>query len=202
MRTTMKKVILSHFAVPLLALTPAVEGCVALDSDLGDAVEGCPELSTTTIDGNLQVDADVRAFMQASADFRVIGEETMARVKTACVGIATDLDAPDTWSALGDGNDSISNADGTGACDAASVRISAIMRASATANFALVTVPGACHADFQAQTECDTKCSAQAVCDPGTVETRCTPGELSMQCTEMCRAGSWCGSWSARAPTH
>jgi hypothetical protein len=40
-------------------------------------------------------------------------------VKTACAHIASDLGASDSWSALGDGDEAISNANGTGACDVA-----------------------------------------------------------------------------------
>lgn len=182
----------SLFAFPLLALVPGVQGCVAADSSLGGAGQGCEELSQATIDSNLQVDGNVKVFMQASADLRAVGAKVKVDVKKSCVAIATDLGATDTWTALGDGDDAIANANGTGACDAASVRIDTIMKASVTANFALVTVPGACHTDFQAQVACDAKCKADATCDSGTAETRCTPGELSVKCDERCKAKSFC----------
>lgn len=182
----------SVFAFPLLALVPICGGCIATSSDLGNATKGCTELSQATIDANLQVDARVKVFMQATVDFRLVGQKMKTDVKTACANIAVDLGAADTWSALGDVDDSVANANGTGACDAASVRIDSIMKASASANFALLTVPGACHTDFQAQASCDAKCKAEATCDSGTVETRCTPGELSTKCTERCKVQSYC----------
>ena len=180
------------FALPLIVLFPGVQGCVATNSDLGGAGGGCAELSQATIDSNLKVDGNVKVFMQASADLRDIGKKVKVDVKTACVHIAGDLGGTDTWTALGDTDDAISNAKGTGACDVAGVRIDTIMKASVTANFALITVPGACHTNFQAQVDCDAKCKAEATCDSGTAETRCTPGELSTTCTERCKEQSFC----------
>ena len=182
----------SLFAFPLMALVPGVQGCVATDSGIGNAGQGCTEFDQATIDTNLAVDANVKGFMQASADFRAIGQKVKADVKTACVHIAGDLGAADSWTALGDTDDGISNANGTGACDMASVRIDTIMKASVTANFALLTVPGACHTDFQAQVACDAKCKADATCDSGTTETRCTPGQLNVKCDERCKSQSYC----------
>lgn len=180
------------FVFPLVALVPGVDGCVASNSGIGAAGQGCTELSQTTIDAKLDVDATVRVFMQATADLRAVGSKVKLDVKKACASMATDLGAPDTWSALGDGDDAIGNTNGTGACDAASVRIDTIMKASVNANFALLTVPGACHTDFQAQVACDAKCKAEASCDSGTVETRCAPGELSTKCVERCKVQSYC----------
>jgi hypothetical protein len=193
MRSIVTKVVRgSLFALPLVVFLPSLQGCVATNSDLGTAGGGCSEFSQATIDANLKVDAKVKVFMQASADFRAIGAKVKVDVKKACVNIATDLGAADTWTALGDTDDSIGNANGTGACDAAGVRIDTIMKASVTANFALITVPGACHTDFQAQVACDAQCKAEATCDSGTAETRCQPGQLSTTCVDKCKEQSFC----------
>src|SRR5262249_33669753 len=150
---------------PLLAAS-----CIATDSGLGEATQGCEEFKPgATFDDSVHVNGSVRLFMQASADFRAMSENMTATVREACAGIAKDLGASDSWSNL-DGNASISNSKGTGACDVASARISAIMGASASANFALVETRGDCHPDFNAQTECDAKCAGEAKCDSGTVE--------------------------------
>lgn len=180
------------FILPVVALLPSIQGCISTSSGLGQATEGCTELAQATIDANLKVDANVKVFMQASADLRTIGGKVKGDVKKACIGIATDLGATDTWTALGDGDDAISNGNHTGACDAANVRIDAIMKASVNANFALLTVPGECHMDFQAQADCDAKCKTDVTCDSGTPETRCTPGSLSTTCTERCKTASYC----------
>jgi len=52
------------------------------------------------------------------------------KAKSACVDICNRLGVEDTWSALGDDDESISNKSGTGACDKAATEIDAIFIAS------------------------------------------------------------------------
>jgi len=177
--------------------TLTIVSCISTTSGLGAGTQGgCPEFPTNggTVDANVKVDAKVRAFMQASADLGSITDKLKVDVRSACTKVATDLGANDTWSSLGDSDDAISNTNHTGACDAASARIVAIMESDAgkRANFALVVTQGACHADFQAEADCEAKCNSQTKCDPGTVDTRCQPGELSVQCQDRCAAQSFC----------
>jgi hypothetical protein len=113
-------------------------------------------------------------------------------VLSACVGIASDLHARDTWSSLGDADDAIANSNGTGACDAARQRIVDIMQAHSTANFALVVSRGACVPDFKTETTCEAGCEANEKCDPGSVETRCDPAQLSVVCSGSCSANGFC----------
>jgi hypothetical protein len=154
---------------------------------------GCPEFKPgAAIDPNLKIDARVRAFAQASADLTGVSAEFKTTVKTACVGIASDLGAQDTWSALGDSDDAISNSSGTGACDAARARIVAIMNAHPDANFALAIERGECHVDFDAEAQCEAACASQTKCDPGTVDTRCDPAQLSVVCDTNCSAQAFC----------
>ena len=143
--------------IALAGTAMAVASCVSTSSGLGAGTQDCPEFTTGgTIDANAKVDVKVRAFMQASSDLRGIADRLKGDVKTACVKIASDLGANDTWSALGDADDAISNDKGTGACDAAKARIVAIMESDAgkRANFALVVTRGECHTDFQAEADC------------------------------------------------
>jgi hypothetical protein len=185
---------LATLACAISAGAPLV-GCVATNSPIATgATGGCEAITADTIDDGLDVDPTVRVFMQASVDLRAIGRTTKIATKTACVNIAKDLGAPDSWSAIGDGDDSISNSSGTGACDAASLRIRQIMESptAVNANFALITVPGICRVDFAAQAACDAKCKADAVCDSGKVETRCTPGALACVCDDKCKTTSFC----------
>ncbi|WP_394850186.1 hypothetical protein LZC95_22355 [Pendulispora brunnea] len=176
----------------------ALTSCMTTTSDtdsVGDP-QGCPEFQTSgaTVDANIKVDAKVQAFMQASANLRSMTEKVKVDVKNACVKIATELGAEDTWSAIGDKDDGIANTNRTGACDAARARIVAIMESDAgkRANFALVVSRGKCQADFQAQVDCEAKCSAQTKCDSGKIEERCQPGQLSVQCQDKCTAQSYC----------
>jgi hypothetical protein len=88
----------------------------------------------------------------------------------------------------------ISNSQGTGACDAAGKKIEDILVDVGTVNskIALTVSRGECHVDFDEQARCDADCSVNAACDPGTIETRCEPGSLSVVCDASCSAGAFC----------
>ncbi len=172
-------------------LVPLI-GCISSDSDLGDAGDECVELKGDTVPKDAAIDETVKVFMQASADLRFIGQSLRGPVKDACANIAHDLGAEDTWSAFGDSDDAIHNDEGTGACDVAVSKVSAIMTAHADANFALCVSRGACRPDFAAQAECDAGCTIDTTCDSGSVETRCEPGELAVQCSGSCEASATC----------
>ncbi len=174
--------------IPLASCVSTVSG-----NGSGTSAQGCPEFqSGNALDASVKVDARVRAFVQASADVTSASVSLKSAVKTACIGIASDLGANDTWSSLGDSDDGIGNSHGTGACDAARARIVAIMTARTNANFALVISRGECHTDFSAEAQCESGCSAQEKCDPGSVETRCDPAQLSVMCDGSCAAQAFC----------
>jgi hypothetical protein len=177
----------------VLALVLAV-GCSVkhVESDVSDTLGiGCEEFAKSgEIDA--RVDAKVKVFMEASRDFVKISGDFKAGVRDACANMARDLGGEDSWSKLGDGDDSVTNQQGTGACDVASVRIKAIMEAHVDANFALTVTPGECHHDFEAQAACEQQCKADAVCDSGTCETRCEPAQLSVKCEGSCKLNAQC----------
>jgi hypothetical protein len=156
----------------------------------------CPEFQPGgTLDASVKVDLRVRGFVQSSADLAGVAAALKTAVKEACVGIDNDLGVTDTWSSLGDAGDSddaISNTNGTGACDTARARIVAIMNGHSNANFALVISRGACFTDFAQEAQCESGCNAQQKCDPGTVETRCDPAQLSVVCDGNCSAQASC----------
>jgi hypothetical protein len=183
----------------ILALPSA--SCVATTTGTSQSAQGCPEFQQgQAFDGSAMIDARARAFVQAAADLGVVAVSLEGAVKTACIGIAGDLGAPDTWTALGDTDDAISNGNGTGACDAARARIVAIMNANPDANFALAISRGECHTDFDAEAQCEAGCNAQTKCDPGTVQTRCDPAQLSVMCEGNCSAQATCeGTATAQA---
>src|SRR5215831_5556274 len=134
------------------AVSSTVPGCIGVNPDVANAAQSCQEfVAGGTVDEHLNVDASVRVFMQAAADFAALSTSVRGSLKTSCAGIATDLGASDSWTELGDSDDAISNGNGTGACDVAQTRITAVMQAHADANFALGVTRGACHPDFQAQ---------------------------------------------------
>ena len=183
------------FPLTLLVGSP-IASCISTTSGLGQATQGCPEFDEAGDAGanvsGANLNGEVRSFMEATMDLRSVVATVKPAVKAACAGIANDLGAPDTWTALGDADGSISNGNGTGACDAARQAIVAMMTAHQDADFALVISRGACAPDFQAEANCEAGCSAQQKCDPGTVETRCDPGQLSVVCDGNCSAQGEC----------
>jgi hypothetical protein len=186
----------SRLRLGLCASALGLVACVDPDSPLvEDSAEGCDEFVVgQDVDSNLEVDQTVKHFMQAASDFAQVGNDMEAAVLTACSNIARDLGATDSWSAIEVEKDRISNASGTGACDVAGQKAEQLLIAAGPVEgtFAIAVSRGECHLDFEAQAKCDADCAANAVCDPGTVETRCEPGSLNVQCQASCQAGATC----------
>jgi len=173
----------------------ALAACMSTDSPILDGSEECTAFEPgQPIPDDLEVRGPVRTFMKAASQLTEIGDDMGHEVLDACAGIATDLGAEDTWSELHGLDRQISNADKTGACDAASARILDVLADAhqVDATVALLVTRGECHIDFEAQAECDRQCSLDAECDPGTVETRCDPGDLSVECHAECEAEATC----------
>lgn len=191
MRSSFKS---SLCALAVLGGAAVAGGCISTESKVLDTGEGCDEfVARQPVPENIQVDASVKAFMQASSDFTGAALELRDEVFTACVNIATDLGLDDTWSQL-ERDDAISNSSGTGACDRVITKARELIDAGATvgAHVAVSLSRGLCHYDFDKQVECDQSCSVNQQCSPGTVETRCEPGSLSVQCSAECSAGALC----------
>jgi hypothetical protein len=186
-----RKYALGVSALGVLAALGAAN-CSAVEDTLSQSSGlECDEFSQNgQIDA--RVDAKVRAYMEATLDVQKVSVELRTKVRDACGSIARDLGAEDTWSKEADADEAVSNDRGTGACNVAAKRISAIMEAHADARFALSVTRGECHRDFQAQAACETQCKDEPVCDPGTCETRCEPGELSVKCEGKCKAEAHC----------
>ncbi len=176
-------------AIAALVVVACAPGC---SIKLNDVVQDTKE--TLTCEGftaNGQVDADldanVKVFLEATADVEKLSVELRDATRIACARIAGDLGAADDWSAVNDPNESTKRA-----CNAASAKIDAILGTNARANVALVVTRGRCHQDFEQIKECDTKCKKQEVCDSGGVETRCEPGQVSLVCEGKCRLSAEC----------
>src|SRR5262249_13025484 len=109
--------------------------------------------------------------------------------------ICNRLGVQDTWSVHGEEDASISNDQGTGACDKAAAEIDAIMKESRlTAHFALMVTEPRCVIDTNVQASCEAACKAEANCKPGQVDvvTRCDPPQLSVHCGGMCNVNAFC----------
>ncbi|MBW2457206.1 MAG: hypothetical protein JRI68_22020 [Deltaproteobacteria bacterium] len=158
-------------AAPILAmgLTMPATLMVGCDDDLG-------------LDCEADIVAKVEAFNGAvDALIRVSGE-MKASVAVACANMATDLgstDAPD----VGDGSN-VSDDDVTAACNAASAALDVAV--SASGGVSLQIIGGKCEVNASAQLNCEASCSVDGSCDPGGVEARCEPGELSVSCSGEC----------------
>lgn len=185
---------LSRMIVALAVASP-LASCVAEDSPIFDGGEECTAFAPgEPVPDDLDVRPSVRAFMKAASNLTAVGAEMGQEVLDACAGIATDLGAEDTWSQLDGLERQIANGNQTGACDAATARILDVLADAkqVDATVALLVTRGECHIDFEAQAECDRQCALDAECDPGTVETRCEPGELSVECHAECDAEATC----------
>ena len=139
----------------LVAAVPVMSSC-ALKNDLEDAASGCDEFQAGgEAVGTLKIDAKVKAFAQASAELKQVGDGIKADVKLACINIAKDLGEEDRWSA-DDADSALSNSGKTGACDVAASRIDAILTTASAdlgANFGLEVSGGQCSIDAEAQAE-------------------------------------------------
>jgi hypothetical protein len=190
-------------AWPILILglsLPTLMDCSAA-KDAADLASGCDELNQgPTAVASLSIDAKLKAFVQATADLQVVAGEIKADVKTACVNMATSLGVADTWTALGDADGAIHNDMGTGACDAASAKITAILNANANANATVIVSAGECTVNADVQAECEGSCKSNIMCTEPDVTVRCDPGQLTGQCDAMCNASAVCeGSVDVRA---
>jgi hypothetical protein len=177
------------------ALWPAILGgvaasCVSPDSPLlEDSAEGCAEIESPD---TVEVNPSVKRLMVAAVDFSASVQAIKQDVYTACANIALDLGATDTWSSAQNGNDQISNSQGTGACDQAAVKLEEWLPASAELSLAICYARGYCYVDYEKQVECDTECTSETTCEPGPVETRCEPGSLLVECDVACAAEASC----------
>jgi hypothetical protein len=174
------------FAGPVIAAAltaPMVGGC---SDDGGGLAGGC--------------EADIRATAEAfsaSVDALVAASgEMKASLYVACANIATDLgaaDAPDPAAT------DVGDEDLTAACDLAATAIGEA-KASVTGSVQLIYVAPKCEVNASAQLSCEADCTVDAECDPGTIEARCTEGELSGTCSGECTGTVSCeGSASVAA---
>jgi len=179
---------------------PCLIDCSAA-KDAQDLASGCDELNQgPTAVASLNIDAKMKAFVQATADLQAAAIRIKADVKGACVDMATKLGVADTWTALGDTDDAISNPMGTGACDQVSAKVSGILSANASANATVVISGGQCTIDADIQGQCEASCKVDVMCTEPDITVRCSPGQLTGQCDAVCNATAVCeGSVTVQA---
>jgi len=185
----------SFLAWPSLVVAlsvPCLMDCAAA-KEATAAASGCDELNGgADAVAKLDIDVKLKAFVSATADLQTVATTIKADVKGACAGFATDLGVTDTWTALGDTDDAISNAMKTGACDQVSAKIDAILKANAMATATLTVSGGQCTVDADFQASCEGSCQADVMCKEGDVTVRCDPAQLTGQCSGTCNAMAVC----------
>jgi hypothetical protein len=198
-----------HAAGPVLlgALSMAFLVDCGAAKELEQAASGCDEFQQgPEATARLDIDTNVKTFVSASSELKAVVGQIKIDVKSACVDICNRLGVEDTWSALGDDDESISNKGGTGACDKAAAEIDAIMREhKAAAKFALTVTSPKCSVDVDAQASCEASCKVDASCKPGEIDvvTRCDPAQLSVQCGGTCNFNAVCqGTASVAVQCH
>lgn len=144
----------------------------------GTLSSNCDELEDNACESDLR--ARVDSLNAAATSFIAASEALELEIGTACHNIATDLEADDVPAAD----------DVQAVCGAASAALDAEVGAGATIEIAIEG--GGCEVNAEAQFSCEAECSVEGECDPGTVEVRCDPGELSGECSGECSASAVC----------
>ena len=179
-----RKMLLRLAAVPFLAAMgalPSVSGCGVI------ADAACPDFNASASYGaNLEIDADVKTFMQAAGNFQVLGEQMAKDVGDACVKIATVAGGDTTKWAGTEGADYVK-----AACKEADASLA---KALAGATIEFYVAPGVCQVDLKVTADCNASCDVSGKCTPAQLEAKCEPGKLAGSCSGECN-----GSCSATA---
>jgi hypothetical protein len=140
---------------------------------------GCGGTDSLTCDTKLV--AKVEALSAAAEALVTASGELKGEIALACATIATDMGQAGVPAVNGANT---SDDDLTTACDLASASITTAINAGAT--FELMITGGECTVNASAQLDCEASCQVDASCDPGSIDVRCTPGNLSGGCTGQC----------------
>lgn len=174
-----RKMLLRLAALPLVATlgaVPAVSGC-----DVAKEV-GCPEFSAEANFGEaLEIDADVKTFMQAAGRLEILGEQMVADVSAACVDIATAAGRDKSaWDGK-EGSDLVQ-----AACAEADAGIKAVLAAAGDVSIEFLVEGGECKVSLDATADCYAQCDVSGQCTPAQLEAHCEPGKLAGKCSGEC----------------
>jgi hypothetical protein len=149
---------------------------------------GCSDAAPGDL-GNCAAEISVKAeaFQASVAALVKVSGEMKASLHAACRAIASDLG--EMPAAAADPTKPTDN-EVTTTCNMASAAIKAEIMASG--EIAVTIEGGRCTVNAQAQFDCEAKCDVKGECQPGSVEVRCTPGELSVSCMGSCAAMATC----------
>lgn len=145
-----------------------------------------PGTNMLTVDWGIDdpvVNARFGVAIQAIGDFSGTATAMVSDLGTLCQNLAIELGAsPDAVTSADPGEFT------SQWCTQAATQISAI-----SANITVAYQPAQCSMSLNVQAGCEANCDVSGSCDPGTVEARCTGGEVSVKCEGTC-SGSCEGS--------
>ncbi|MBM4356490.1 MAG: hypothetical protein FJ096_00110 [Deltaproteobacteria bacterium] len=163
----------SRYVLPLGMALIAMPGLTAT---------GCGSLDPASCDETIA--ARIEAFTVAVDALVKVSGELKASVGASCVAIAKDLGQANVPE-LGDPADPQFDQNLQAACTLANAGIDAEFKAGA--KIAVEVIGGQCTIAADAQISCEASCTVTGQCDPGTLEVRCEPGELSGTCEAECK---------------
>ena len=171
-----RKMLLRLAAVPFLVAMgalPASTGCNVV------AAAACPDFDASAGYGaSLEIDADVKTFMQAAGNFQDLGVQMTQEVGDACAKIAIAAGGDETkWAGTKEAD--YVNA----ACAEADAKLKAAL-AGATIDFYIS--PGVCQVDLKVTADCNAACDVSGKCTPAQLQAKCEPGKLAGSCSGEC----------------
>ncbi|MCA9623064.1 MAG: hypothetical protein KC731_28795 [Myxococcales bacterium] len=135
---------------------------------------------------DFEADVTFNAWIQAVADFSGVASAMVSDVSASCKAMAIDISGDDTLVAN-------EPSDPTEQVAYWCTQAKGAISAAANGAISITVQPPRCSASFSAQAKCEGSCDVSGGCDPGSVEARCTGGELSVKCEGQC-SGSCQGS--------
>ncbi len=161
-------------------------GCAALFGESGSSLTqsvACPEFGSgkamgVKYSGKAELDAQIGAFVQASADLKASVNAIEGEVAAACKRMGQDLGVD---ASKLEGNDDIGGKV-KGPCNAVAAKIEQIVKANGSLQVSYK--PPRCKVDGNFVAKCDAECGLEV--DPGKVEASCQPGKVSGYCEGTC----------------
>jgi hypothetical protein len=137
-----------------------------------------PGTDMTQIDWGIEGKGNIEfgLALQAIGDFSAAATAITTDLGVACRGIAVDLGADPNSVTATDPNEVTS-----GWCTLAAASIGQIK-----GQLSVKVQPAKCTVDVNVQAGCEGSCQVDAACDPGSLEARCTGGEISGKCSAAC----------------
>lgn len=144
-----------------------------------------PGADMSAVDWGLEGDANVKfgVTMQAIGDFSGTATAITTDLGTLCRNLAVDL-GEDPKSVTATESQEFTKQ----WCAKAVAQIATIK-----ADLTIAYQPAECSFSAEVQASCEGKCQVDASCDPGSVEARCSGGEVTVKCEGSC-SGSCSGS--------